>query len=355
MRLLRPLFSLGSLVALLLAALPVGAQPTASGPGTPGGRPVAIVIHGGAGTILRANMTPEREAEYRAALERALQAGHAVLRRGGTSLDAVVAAIQTMEVSPLFNAGIGAVLTDAGTAELDAAIMEGGTRRAGAVAGVRTVFSPIALARRVMEQSPHVLMVGEGAEAFAREQGFPVVRNDTFIIPQRREQLRQLQLQRRSGMADPPYAPDAFGIIEQKYGTVGAVALDADGHLAAATSTGGLAGKRFGRVGDAPIIGAGTYAEDETCGVSATGTGEFFIRGVVAHDVASMMRYGGLSLNEAANAVVMGRLAALGGDGGLVSMDRQGNIAMVFNTPGMYRGSIDTAGRVTTAIYRDER
>ena len=339
---------------LLFVTLPVAAQPATSSGTAPSGRPVAIAIHGGAGTILRANMTPEREAQYRAALEEALRAGHAILQRGGSSLDAVVAAVQSMERSPLFNAGVGAVLTDAGTAELDAAIMDGATRRAGAVAGVKTVFSPIALARRVMEASPHVLMVGAGAEAFAREQGFPVVPNDTFITPPRREQLRQLQQQRRSGQADPLYAPDPFGMIDQKYGTVGAVALDANGHLAAATSTGGLAGKRFGRVGDAPIIGAGTYAEDETCAVSATGTGEFFIRGVVAHDVASMMRYAGLSLKEAANAVVMGRLQAIGGDGGLISMDRQGHIALVFNTPGMYRGSIDTEGRISTAIYRDD-
>jgi L-asparaginase / beta-aspartyl-peptidase len=344
-------------VLLLLLAPIAEAQPTTeAGPATvPARGPVAIAIHGGAGTILRANMTPEREAQYRAALEEALRAGHAVLTRGGAALDAVTAAIQVMEASPLFNAGVGAVLTDAGTAELDAAIMDGATRRAGAVAGVRTVRSPVALARRVMDASPHVLMMGEGAEAFAREQGFELVPNETFITPQRREQLRVLQQQRRTGQADPPYAPDPFGMIEQKYGTVGAVALDAEGHLAAATSTGGLMGKRFGRVGDAPIIGAGTYAEDETCAVSATGTGEFFIRGVVAHDVASMMRYAGLSLKEAANAVVMGRLLALGGDGGLISMDRQGNIALVFNTPGMYRGSIDTAGRLTTGIYRDDR
>ncbi len=301
---------------------------------TPG--PVALVIHGGAGTILRANMTPEREAQYRAALTEALHAGHGVLTRGGTALDAVTAAIQVMERSPLFNAGVGAVLTDAGRAELDAAIMDGATRRAGAVAGVTTVFSPVALARRVMDATPHVLLMGAGAEAFAREQGFPVVPNDTFIVPARREQLRQLQQNRRSGMADPDYAPDPFGMIQQKYGTVGAVALDQHGHIAAATSTGGLMGKRFGRVGDAPLIGAGTYAEDETCGVSATGTGEFFIRGVVAHDIASMMRYAGLSLKEAANAVVMGRLRGA-----------RGRWRGCFARPaGSYRDGVQHAGHV---------
>ena len=345
-------------LAVLLAATPLALAQTASAPSPsrpalPG--PIAFAIHGGAGTILKANMTAEREAEYRAALERALRTGYAVLERGGTSLDAVVAAIQWMEESPLFNAGVGAVLTDEGTAELDAAIMDGRTRAAGAVAGVKTVRSPIALARRVMEASPHVMMVGTGAEAFAAEQGLERVANEYFIIPARREQLRQMQAERaRTGAADPAYAPDPFGVVEQKYGTVGAVALDRAGNLAAGTSTGGMMGKRWGRVGDAPIIGAGTYAENETCAISATGHGEFFIRSVVAHDVASMMRYAGLSLKEAASAVVMGRLAALGGTGGLISIDREGHVAMPFNTPGMYRASIDVDGNVFVGIYRED-
>lgn len=326
---------------------------------------VAIAIHGGAGTIVRERMTPERDAAYRAALEQALRAGHAVLTAGGSAVDAVSAAVRVMEDSPLFNAGVGAVLTDAGTAELDAAIMDGATRAAGAVAGVRTVRSPIVLARRVMEASPHVLMMGEGAEAFAAEQrglvptldGLQAVPNETFIVPERREQLRRMQEQRtRTGAAtfDPAWAPDPFGAVDQKYGTVGAVALDANGHLAAATSTGGMMGKRFGRVGDVPIVGAGTYAEDATCAVSATGHGEFFLRGVVAHDIASMIRYAGLSLNEAANAVVMGRLTALGGTGGVVAIDRTGAISMPFNTSGMYRGHIGVDGTLYTAIYAGE-
>lgn len=352
---------------LLFAAVPVlRAQPAVSSsasPATPSR--VAIAIHGGAGTIVRERMTPERDAAYRAALEQALRAGHAVLTAGGSALDAVTAAVRVMEDSPLFNAGVGAVLTDAGTAELDAAIMDGSTRAAGAVAGVRTVRSPIVLARRVMEASPHVLMVGEGAESFAAEQraatpgvdGLEAVPNERFVLPERREQLRRMQEQRtRTGAAtfDPTWAPDPYGAVDQKYGTVGAVALDANGHLAAATSTGGMMGKRFGRVGDAPIVGAGTYAEDATCAVSATGHGEFFLRGVVAHDIASMIRYGGLSLPEAANAVVMGRLTALGGTGGVIAIDRTGAISMPFNTPGMYRGRIGMDGVVHTAIYAGE-
>ena len=338
-----------------LGVLPAEAQTPASPAAAPAAdRPIALAIHGGAGTILRANMSPEREAQYRAKLEEALRAGYAVLERGGASLDAVAAAIRVMEDSPLFNAGVGAVLTDAGTAELDAAVMDGRTRAAGAVAGVKTVRSPILLARKVMEASPHVLMVGEGAEAFAREQGLEQVENSYFIIPERREQLRRMQEARtRTGASDPAYAPDPFGVVEQKYGTVGAVALDWAGNLAAGTSTGGMMGKRWGRVGDAPIIGAGTYAENETCAISATGHGEFFLRGVVAHDVASMMRYAGLSLKEAASAVVMGRLTALGGTGGLVALDRQGNVAMPFNTPGMYRGSIGPDGQLSIGIYRE--
>lgn len=315
---------------------------------------VVLVIHGGAGTILRENMTAEQDAAYRAALEAALRAGYEVLQAEGTSMDAIVAAIQQMEDSPLFNAGRGAVLTDAGTAELDASIMDGRTRAAGAVAGVTTVRSPIALARRVMEASPHVMMVGEGAETFARQEGLEEVENSYFILPERREQLqRMLDRQRQTGQAIP-HGTDPYAVGNEKYGTVGAVALDRAGNLAAGTSTGGMMGKKWGRVGDAPIIGAGTYADNETAGISATGHGEYFIRGVVAHDVASMMRYGGLSLKEAANAVVMGRLDALGGTGGIVALDRHGNVAMPFNTPGMYRGYIDEEGNVSVFIYKGE-
>ncbi len=335
-------FALVSLLALCAPLAPAQQAPKA-----------VLVIHGGAGTILRENMTPERDAEYRAALTEALRAGYAILQKNGTSMDAIVAAIQTMETSPLFNAGRGAVLTDAGTAELDASIMDGRTRAAGAVAGVTTVRSPIALARRVMEASPHVMMVGQGAETFAKEHGLEQVENSYFVLPERREQLRRMMERQRQTGYDPR-SSDPYAVGGEKYGTVGAVALDRSGNLAAGTSTGGMMGKKWGRVGDAPIIGAGTYADNETCGVSATGHGEYFIRGVVAHDVASMMRYGGLSLKEAANAVVMGRLDALGGTGGIIALDREGNVAMPFNTPGMYRGYIDEAGKVTVHIYKGE-
>ena len=326
----------------------------------------AIAIHGGAGTILRQNMTPESEAEYRQKLEEALRIGHDVLEAGGTSLDAVVAAIQVLEASPLFNAGVGAVFTSEGTVELDASIMEGRDRNAGAVAGVKRVRSPIELARRVMEQSPHVLMAREGAEAFAQEQGLPLVENDYFHTERRRRQLQRIQeandptpsggsAPREDGANPPPEAGAGAeeGPLYKRWGTVGAVALDRSGTLAAGTSTGGMTNKRFGRIGDSPIIGAGTYADNATCAVSATGHGEYFIRGVVAYDIAAMMRYAGLGLHEAANAVIHGRLAPMGGTGGVIAMDAEGNIAMPFNTEGMYRGYIDTEGTLVVEIYGD--
>ncbi|MCA0268255.1 MAG: isoaspartyl peptidase/L-asparaginase [Bacteroidetes bacterium] len=333
-------------------------------------RPIALALHGGAGTILRQNLTPEREAAVRAALEQALDAGYAVLQRGGTALDAVEATIRVLEESPHFNAGVGAVLTDAGTAELDAAVMDGRTRAAGAVSGITTVRSPIQLARRVMERSPHVMLVGAGAEEFAGQQGLERVTNDFFILPERREQLRRMQENRRTGfnalgVPDPSFvsperfdaalaaSPDLAGGMEHKFGTVGAVALDRDGNLAAGTSTGGMMGKKFGRVGDAPIIGAGTYADNATCAVSATGHGEYFIRAVVAHDIASIIRYTGLSLTQAASAVVHGSLVEMGGGGGVIAVDPQGRVTMPFNTPGMYRAAIDGAGNRTVAIFRD--
>ncbi len=311
--------------------------------------PIAIAIHGGAGTITRDNMTPETEAAYEQALETALRAGHAILESGGSSLDAVVAAIQSMEADPLFNAGVGAVLTEEGVAELDASIMSGADLDAGAVAGVRTVESPIALARAVMEQSPHVMMASSGAEAFALSIGIPVVDNAMFVTPRRQQSLdRAMERRMRTGAL-----PDSFSVGAERMGTVGAVALDRMGNLAAGTSTGGMTAKQFGRVGDAPIIGAGTYADNETAAISATGHGEYFIRGVVAHDVASMMRYTGLSLSASANAVIHGRLTDLGGTGGIIAMDREGNVSMPFNTSGMYRGVISTDGELTLGIYRD--
>ncbi|MEM6841706.1 MAG: isoaspartyl peptidase/L-asparaginase [Bacteroidota bacterium] len=325
---------------------------------------VAIAIHGGAGTILRENMTAEREAEYRAKLEEALKAGHGILEEGGTSLDAVVAAIQIMEESTLFNAGKGAVFTNDGKNELDAAIMDGKTRNAGAVAGISTVKSPVAAARVVMENSPHVMMIGKGAEQFASEQGLEVVDPSYFHTDRRFKQLEKIRStekqqldhdgdvksteDKRQGYLDTHF-PD------RKFGTVGAVALDQDGNIAAATSTGGMTNKRYGRVGDVPVIGAGTYADNATAAISATGHGEYFIRSVVAHDITAIMKYQNKSVQEAANTVVKDKLVEMGGGGGVIAIDGQGNIAMPFNTKGMYRGSIDTEGKVYIGIYEDEQ
>ncbi|MEX1025779.1 MAG: isoaspartyl peptidase/L-asparaginase [Planctomycetota bacterium] len=295
--------------------------------------PVVLAIHGGAGTIARDAMTPGEKAAYKAALTYALRAGHAVLVDGGSALDAVTAALRPMEESPLFNAGVGAVFTAEGRCELDASIMDGATGMAGAVAGVTTVSSPILAARAVMEHSEHVLLTGRGAEEFAASQGLTPVPNEHFQTERRREQLKQL-------------------ILDQKHGTVGCVALDANGHLAAGTSTGGMTNKRFGRVGDSPILGAGVWAEDATCAISSTGWGEYFLRGAVAHDVASRMRYLGENVMEAADAVVLQKLTAAGGTGGIIALDAEGNIAMPFNTEGMYRGWIDEDGKVTLSIWR---
>ncbi|CAM3242734.1 isoaspartyl peptidase/L-asparaginase [Rhodothermus bifroesti] len=305
---------------------------------------IVLAIHGGAGTITRAQMTPEREQQYREALRQALQEGYAVLQAGGSSLDAVVAAIRVLEDSPLFNAGRGAVLNRDGVAELDATIMDGRTLKAGAVAGVQTVKNPILLARRVMEATPHVLLIGRAAEAFAQEQGLEIVPNEYFIVPERRLQLQRLREQ-------------GIGIVPEEasstYGTVGAVALDRRGNLAAGTSTGGLMGKLPGRVGDSAIIGAGTYADNATCAVSTTGQGEYFIRGVVAHEIAALMKYASLSVQQAASAAIYGTLAGLGGQGGVIALDRNGQLAVVFNTEGMYRGYVDEHGHITIQIYRD--
>lgn len=307
--------------------------------------PVAIAIHGGAGTILPEHMDEQTEAEYRSVLEQALRSGHAILDAGGTSLDAVVAAVQVMEESPLFNAGRGAVYTADETHELDASIMDGRTRDAGAVAAVRHVRSPIALARLVMEQSPHVMMVGEGAETFAWDHGVERVDNSYFNTERRLEQLRRMRSQR--DVLEP-----AIDVTDRYFGTVGAVALDREGNLSAATSTGGMSNKKFGRVGDSPIIGAGTYADNATCAVSATGHGEYFIRGIIAYDVAAMMRYSGLTLAEASNAVIHGKLTEMGATGGIIAMDRDGNVSMPFNTPGMYRGQVNTRGELSIEIFR---
>lgn len=338
---------------LLFAAL----SHARSAHGQPSERPIVLALHGGAGTITRDTTAPELEAAYRAKLEEALRAGYAVLEEGGSSLDAVVTSIRLLEDSPLFNAGKGAVYTNAKTHELDASIMEGATRRAGAVAAVRHVKNPIVLARLVMERSPHVLLVGEGAESFAREQEVEMVPNDYFDTPRRLEQLRrakavEVEMGQNEDELPLPHLEGGDHPADRKFGTVGAVALDRVGNLAAGTSTGGTTNKRWGRVGDSPIIGAGTYADNETCAVSSTGHGEYFIRGVVAHEVAARMRYGGQTVQEAAEAVIGGTLAEMGGTGGVIALDRQGRVAMPFNTPGMFRGYIDAEGEIVVEIYR---
>ncbi len=335
------------MLRLVLATLVLAAPLVAAQPAEPAR--YVLALHGGAGVIERGSMTPEREAAYRAKLEEALRAGHTVLAAGGSSIDAITATLPILEDSPLFNAGRGAVFTSEGTVELDASIMDGATLEAGAVAGVKHVRNPILLARRVMEDSPHVMMVGDGAEAFAEQEGFEAVPNDYFYTDERREALDRVQEQERSTSGDLGRPPEAW----QMTGTVGAVALDQNGHLAAATSTGGMTNKRYGRVGDSPIIGAGTYADDRTCAVSATGHGEYFIRLAIAHDISARMMYLGASVTDAAAAVIHERLTDLGGTGGVIAMDGEGHVAMPFNTPGMFRGMIDADGGVTIEIYGD--
>lgn len=337
---------------LIVALLACSGEPVEEPPAAKGVAPLAIAIHGGAGTILKANMTPEREAEYRTILGAALDTGYAILERGGSSLAAVEAVIVMLEDSPLFNAGRGAVFTHAGTIEMDASIMEGRGRNAGAVAGVTGVKNPIRLAGKVMTESRHVLLSGEGAEAFAREMGLEMMPPDYFETERRRRQLERARAAEAERTSDAGPVPL---IDPEKYGTVGVVALDGEGNLAAGTSTGGTTNKRWGRVGDSPIIGAGTYADNSTCAVSATGTGEYFIRGVIAHDVAARMRYGGAALGEAVRAAIDTTLGDLEGSGGVIALDARGNVAMRFNTPGMYRAAIDGAGTRTIAIYGDEQ
>jgi len=299
----------------------------------------AIAVHGGAGDIPPAELTAEREAEYRRGLEQALRAGQRILAAGGPAIDAVVAAVQVLEDDPLFNAGRGAVIAANGICELDASLMEGRELRAGAVTGLRHVRSPIGLARLVMEKSPHVMLAGQGAEEFALEQGLEPVANRYFVTERRQRELAAAML-----------AESAAPYRESLMGTVGAVALDAAGDLAAATSTGGMTAKRWGRVGDSPVIGAGTYAANDCCAVSATGHGEFFIRATVAHEIASLVRYAGKSAAEAADIVVHQQLRRMGGAGGVIVVGRDGSIAMPYNSRGMLRGSIDLQGQLLTAI-----
>ena len=300
-----------------------------------------MVIHGGAGTIERREMTAENEKAHRAGLEQALTAGYAVLERGGSSLDAVQAAILVLEDNPLFNAGKGAVFTHEGTNELDASIMDGRTLNAGAVAAVQHIRNPIILARFVMEKSPHVMLEGEGAEAFGKKMGVKFVDQKYFYTDERWKSL-----QKEKAKHSPAPTPD-----KDRHGTVGAVALDKSGNLAAGTSTGGTTNKQFGRIGDSPIIGAGTYANNRTCAVSCTGDGEYFIRALAAYDASALMEYEGMPVQKAAQAVI-DKVGKLGGTGGLIALDKDGNFAMPFNTSGMYRGSVDADGKISVEIYR---
>lgn len=314
-----------------------------------------LVIHGGAGTILKKNMDPAKEAAYVSQLTKALQKGYEAISSGKTSLDAVEAAVRVLEDSPLFNAGKGAVFTHDGKNELDAAIMDGKTLGAGAVAGVTTIRNPISAARAVMEKSPHVMMIGPGAETFARQCNLELVDPAYFYTKERWEGLQKALKEdstkavldhgnKKSHQTAPVHK-------DNKFGTVGAVALDKMGNLAAGTSTGGMTNKKYGRVGDSPIIGAGTYANNLTAAISCTGWGEFYIRSVVAHDVSAMMEYKGLSVAEA-SVLALDKMARLGGEGGIIALDKNGRIAMPFNTAGMYRGTVTENGKIEVKIYK---
>ena len=311
-----------------------------------------IVIHGGAGTILKENMTPEMEHAYENKLAEAISVGHKILKEGGSSQEAVEKTIHVMENSPLFNSGKGAVLTAEESIALDASFMDGNTLDAGAVAGVKHIKNPISAAIRVMKNSPHVMLAGEGADYFAANQGLDTVPESYFITENRLSDLRRVKKRESDQKV-------SINLIEEQYfknqriGTVGCVALDLQGNLSSGTSTGGMTNKKWGRIGDAPIIGAGTYANNASCGVSATGWGEFFIRSVVAHDIAALVEYSGLTINEASKRV-MKKVKDLGGDGGVVVLDTKGNVAMEFNTPGMYRAHMDSDGNLEVKIYRDE-
>src|SRR5438270_7042866 len=310
---------------------------------------IGLAIHGGAGTIDRSSMTPQREREYRTGLERALSAGYEILKRSGSSLDATEAAVGVLENDAHFNAGRGSVFTSAGTNEMDASIMDGKTLRAGAVGDLKHIKNPIGLARFIMERSPHVMLDCAGAEAFAKANGIELVDQKYFFTQERWDALQKIKAaeKKRAGGAGK-----AFTITDQdRHGTVGAVARDKSGNLAAATSTGGTTNKRPGRIGDSPVIGAGTYANNATCAVSATGDGEYFIRATVGRDVSALMEYRGMSLKDAAQAA-LDNAAKLGGSGGLIAIDRQGNITLPFNTSGMYRGYVDPNGKLVVEIYK---
>jgi beta-aspartyl-peptidase (threonine type) len=307
----------------------------------------AIAIHGGAGTILRSRMTPEKEVQYKTSLRQALDAGEAVLKNKGSSLDAVEAAVKSLEDDPLFNAGRGSVFTHEGKNEMDASIMNGADLRAGAVSGIRNIKNPVSLARAVMERSEHVFLSGSGAMEFAKKIGATFMPEDYFFVQMRYDQLQQALASDTIQLDHDDKAENS----EKKFGTVGAVAIDASGNLAAATSTGGMTNKRHGRIGDTPMIGAGTYAGNNSCAVSCTGHGEFFIRSVAAYDVACLMEYKGLSLKEACEQVVKQKLVKLGGEGGLIAIDHNGNIELCFNSEGMYRASLKEGEEPYLGIY----
>ncbi len=306
--------------------------------------PIAIAIHGGAGTISRSTVTAEKEQAIREALLQAVSTAYQVLQNDGDSMDAVISAIKILEDSPHFNAGKGSVFTWDGNNEMDAALMDGASLDAGAVSGVSNIANPIILARLVMQNSRHVFLSGDGAVEFAIEQGMEKVPDEYFYTERRWKQLQNLKHDPELAAAEPRF----------RIGTVGAVALDRKGTLVAGTSTGGTTGKRYGRIGDSPIIGSGTYANNRSVAVSATGTGEFFIRGTVAHDISALVEYKGMTVDDAAREVIFEKLVALKGDGGVIAIDRHGNISMPFNTEGMYRASIDTSGKVNIFLYAEK-
>lgn len=304
----------------------------------------SIAIHGGAGTLIKGKMTPEKEKEYRSTLQLALDEGYNILQNKGTSLDAVEKAVMLMEDSPLFNAGKGSVFTADGTHEMDAAIMEGRSLKAGAVCLVTGIKNPISLARTVMEKSPHVLLAGNGAMEFAKQHGFKLAKEDYFYDEFRYQQWQEIK-------GSDHFQLDHSDQNDTKFGTVGAVACDLNGNVAAATSTGGMTNKNWGRIGDTPLIGVGTYANNKTCAVSCTGSGEYFMRAVVAYDLSCLMEFKGLSLSMAAKEVIHNRLLRINGDGGLIAVDAKGNVSMPFNTEGMYRGMRNSHGENMVAIY----
>ncbi len=305
----------------------------------------SIAIHGGAGTLVRGMMTAEKEEAYKRALELSLHAGYDVLEKGGTAIEAVEQAVTHLEDSPLFNAGRGSVFTAKGNHEMDASIMDGANKGAGAVSLITGIKNPIQLARQVMDKSDHVFLAAEGAMDFAKSLGFTLEDKDYFYDELRFNQWQEIK-------DSDSFQLDHSKSKDHKFGTVGAVALDQQGNIAAATSTGGMTNKKFGRIGDSPIIGAGNYANNKTCAVSCTGSGEYFIRGVVAYDVSALMEFKGMTLKEASEEVILKRILEIGGDGGLIAVDSQGNIAMPFNTEGMYRAMRQSDGEMVVAIYK---